>query len=109
MAFLKGAENEGPINGPVYRIPRRWGWGRLSSPGGRRGNLRCEGQRPGRDLLSGARIVSVLFGTEKERIAMKRFLMCLTVLAMTGSLCAQAKAPMSPPEKASATIDGKVI
>ncbi|MGA8529535.1 MAG: DUF2911 domain-containing protein, partial [Acidobacteriaceae bacterium] len=40
---------------------------------------------------------------------MKRFLMCLGVLAMAVSLPAQQKAPLSPPEKATATIDGKTI
>jgi hypothetical protein len=41
--------------------------------------------------------------------AMKRFLACLGVVAMTVSLSAQQKAPMSPPEKATATVSGKTI
>jgi hypothetical protein len=42
-------------------------------------------------------------------MVMKRFLMCLGVLAMAVGLPAQQKAPASPPEKATATIDGKAI
>ncbi|HEX3662451.1 MAG TPA: DUF2911 domain-containing protein [Acidobacteriaceae bacterium] len=41
--------------------------------------------------------------------AMKRFLVCLSVLAMAVSLPAQQKAPLSPPEKATAMVDGKTL
>ncbi len=40
---------------------------------------------------------------------MKRFLLCMSLIALTTTLPAQQKAPLSPPEKASATIDGKNI
>lgn len=40
---------------------------------------------------------------------MKRFLMCLTVFAMAASLPAQQKPTLSPPAKATATIDGQTI
>lgn len=40
---------------------------------------------------------------------MKRFLICIGIIAAAASLPAQQKAPLSPPEKASATVDGKAI
>jgi hypothetical protein len=40
---------------------------------------------------------------------MKRFLLCMSLIAFATTLPAQQKPPLSPPEKASATIDGKNI
>ncbi len=41
---------------------------------------------------------------------MKRFLLCMSLLAVTASLPAQQnKPPLSPPEKATATLDGKTV
>lgn len=40
---------------------------------------------------------------------MKRFLMGVSILAVATTMLAQQKAPLSPPEKASASIDGKMI
>jgi hypothetical protein len=40
---------------------------------------------------------------------MKRFLMCIGLLAMVTSVSAQQKAPQSPPEKATASIGGHSI
>lgn len=40
---------------------------------------------------------------------MKRFLICMGLLAMAATLTAQQKPPLSPPEKAAATINGKAV
>ena len=47
--------------------------------------------------------------SERGTLVMKRFLMCIGLLAMVTSLSAQQKPPLSPPEKATATIAGKTI